>query len=146
MARRRFSADAGFTLLEVILAVGILAVALAVVGEVTRLSHRNAEHAALESDAVVVAESVVAQIVAGLVEPVDIPATAWMVGDETPSWRYSVTTEPSDLPELLQARVRVEEAFSRPDPIAVELVRWVLDPSVIAASESASESASGASL
>ncbi|MEM6328749.1 MAG: prepilin-type N-terminal cleavage/methylation domain-containing protein [Planctomycetota bacterium] len=121
----------GFTLLEVILAIGILAAAVAVVGEVTRLSYVNAELAAMEGDALIVAESVMAQIVAGLLDPAELPPTAWDEGDPSADamWQYSVAVTALEIDELLAVTVRVEEA--RPadkEPIAVSLTRWLLDP------------------
>ena len=125
----------GFTLLEVILALGILAASIAVIGEVTRLAHRNAEHAAMEGDALLIAESIMNQLMAGLIEPVDLPATEWSdssVANAEPVWRYSMTIEPTDLQELLMAQVLVEQISSTDDkPISVSLVRWVVDPNLV---------------
>ncbi|MEM6798170.1 MAG: prepilin-type N-terminal cleavage/methylation domain-containing protein [Planctomycetota bacterium] len=128
-----------FTLLEVILALGILAAALAVVGEVTRLSYVNAENAAMEGEAYLIAESVMAQLVAGLLEPVDLPATDWADGQQAPTWRYSMTVLPTEVEELLAVTVRVEQIVTTDQqPVTVQLVRWTLDPALI--EEAASES------
>ena len=120
-----------FTLLEVILALAILAVSLAIVGQVTRLGYRNAERAEMEGEALMIAESVMSQLVAGLTDPVEIATTPWVAGDEEPEWEYSLNIEPTDLPELLQANVRVEQVTELPNPIVVQLSRWVVDPNSI---------------
>lgn len=120
---------AAFTLLEVILALGVLATALAIVGEVTSLSYRNADRAAREGEALLVAESVMAQLVAGVLPAAAAPPTEWTTGEAPAAWRYEVLVEPSDLPELLTIRVRVEPAADdENEPVGVELVRWILDP------------------
>lgn len=129
-----------FTLLEVILALGILAAALAVVGEVTRLSYINAERAAMEGDAALIAESVMSQLVAGLIEPVDLPATEWVevsaASQNEPIWTYSLTLLPTEIDGLLTATVEVRQiTSSENDPIRVKLVRWVADPEQIGESE-----------
>jgi len=126
-----------FTLLEVILALGILAAAIAVVGEVTRLAHRNAERAAMEGDALLIAESVMNQLTAGLLEPVDVPPTEWIEAsgaNANPVWRYSLTVLPTELEELLQTQVLVEQiSTTEAKGMSVSLIRWIADPNLTSA-------------
>ncbi|MEN1679210.1 MAG: prepilin-type N-terminal cleavage/methylation domain-containing protein [Planctomycetota bacterium] len=127
--RSRLASHNAFTLLEVILALGVLATALAIVGEVTSLSYRNADRAAREGEAMLIAESVMAQLTAGVLPVAAVPPTEWTTGTAPASWRYEVLVEPSDLPELLTVRVRVEPVDAdENDPLGAELVRWMLDP------------------
>lgn len=132
----------GFTLLEVILALGILAAALAVIGEVTRLSHGNAERAAMEGDALLIAESVMSQLTAGLIDPTNITGMSWQEPQTTaspqpPTWQYSLSIEQTELEDLLAARVSVQQIVDADDkPISVQLVRWIVDPDAISASDS----------
>ncbi len=132
----------GFTLLEVILAIGILAAALAVVGEVTHLSFLNAEAAAMEGDALLIGESVMAQVVAGLIAPAELPATPWNSEPEEPTWQYSISVSPTEMEDLLVVTVQVEQIASEDGAaIAVELVNWIADPASLD-----SASSSGGSL
>lgn len=90
----------------------------------------------MEGEALLIAESVIAQLVAGLIEPVEIAPTAWVVGNEPPEWRYALSVEPTGTAELLAARVTVEQITESSKPITASLVRWVVDPASI---ESATE-------
>lgn len=124
-----------FTLLEVILSLGILAAALAVIGEVTSRAYTNASRASGEGEAVLIAESVMAQVLAGLLPAAATPATDWTPDEEVDrpaAWRYSIEVAPTDLQELLLVSVMVEEvAPGNEAPLTGSLSRWVLNPAEV---------------
>ncbi|MEM1303884.1 MAG: prepilin-type N-terminal cleavage/methylation domain-containing protein [Planctomycetota bacterium] len=134
----------GFTLLEVILALAVLAVSLAVIGEANSGADRNARRAALESDATLVAESIVAQLSAGLVELVAVDAVPWDDGATTPTWSYAIAVEPTAYDGLLRARVTVSE-LQPVDRTAVQvsLSRWFEDPAFASTSAETTDSQGG---
>lgn len=116
----------GFTLLEVILSLAILAGALAVLGELVRLGLESAAEARDLSEAQLLCESLVAEIAAGAAyaEPVANQAIVDAAG-----WLYSVETEPTDDEELLSMRVTVARDPSTPGrPVSFSIVRLVKDP------------------
>ena len=136
----------GFTLLEIILSLAILAGALAALGEVMRLGDQNAALARDETQAQILASSVMDELLAG-VRPLSNVNGATLDLPAEPPWVYSieVTQSPQYL-ELLVIRVRVEQQLDpRLDPAAFDLVRWVLNPEIAATSagSSAKSSTSG---
>ena len=68
---------AAMTLLEVILALAILAGSLAVLGELTRQGMHNAEAARAESEAQLLCESKLAEIAAGIAPPEAVTSASW---------------------------------------------------------------------
>ena len=131
---RRY-APPGFTLLEVILALAILAGAIAVVGEVSSLGLRNAQKARDLTHAQLLCESKLAEIVAGL-EPLEAqegtPLGTVEDGSE-PDWLYSVEVNPTPDTGLVEVRVTVSKDLpAEQRPASFTLVRWMLDPEATA--------------
>lgn len=123
---------AAFTLLEVVLAIGVLGVALAVLAEVSRLSLVSATGAVGESQASLVAESVFAQMLAGVTAVADASQVAWQQPDGSVAWRYSVAVDSTNRSEMLAVRVRVEEVVPEGSkPVTFTLSRWIRSPSYL---------------
>jgi type II secretion system protein I len=136
----------GFSLLEVVLALAILAGAFAALGEVIRLANRNAEQARDETQAELLADSVMAELMSG----------ARLLGNETaafdlaaePPWVYSIVVEPTEYVELVAVRVRVtQDTTPELGPASCDLIRWLPNPDYLSAagSETTSSTASSTS-
>jgi hypothetical protein len=101
-----------------------------VLTEVSRLSLVNADRAALETDAALVAESVLAEIEAGTAQVTNF--TGEWVDDEgtEPEWSYEVVVESTALQEILLARITVSQIDPGDSdrPVKFQLVRWFQDP------------------
>jgi hypothetical protein len=119
----------GLTLLEVILGLAIFVGSLAVLTKLVELGVRGSQFAQLHTRAVIMAESKMAEIVAGLV-PLDASGGTF---EEDAAWQWqsavsdgpvaglawvSITVGPSTTGELASHRGEVEFTLSR----------WVLDP------------------
>ena len=134
---------AGFSLLEVILALAILAGSLAVIGEASRHALRNAEMARDMARAQLLCETKLAEIVTGVIAaepienaPFDATTSASLDPDE-PAWLYSIETEQTAEEGLIVVRVSVTRDLPpERHPVRVSLVRWMADPSAAAASSS----------
>jgi general secretion pathway protein I len=121
----------GISLLEVILALAILAGAVAVLGEVARLTMRNAQAVRDSSRAQLLCESKMAEICAALapLTPVDMAPLAQTDDPVQPEWFYSVAVDPIDQDGMKAVRVTVTHGRSPVGrPLKVSLVRWILDP------------------
>ena len=131
----------GFTLLEVILAITILAIALSAMSKITLLAARNAHEAADSTEATLVARSVMAELQAGIRElapsgPIEITGENAFAG-----WAITVVIEPTVVEELLQVRVQVVRSFGSDNRPSSELVRWFPAPNyAVAPAESAGTS------
>lgn len=120
-----------FTLLEVILAIAILGVSLAIIGEGFRAGLRNIDEAKHEVRASLVAESILSQVACGEILPENAGEAAYTFD---PNWVYSITSEPlADVEGLLSISVSVHHT-SQPR-YAVTMSRWLTDPNWLAEQE-----------
>jgi general secretion pathway protein I len=139
---------AAFSLLEVILALAILAGAIAVIGEAARQAMRNAAAARDLSHAQLLCESKMAEITAGLVqpEPVQNAAIVPLTDQEESGWLYSVEVSPTDQEGLLLLRVTVTpDQPPESHPVQFAIVRWMIDPNYVSATQSESTAQPAAS-
>ena len=121
----------GISLLEVILALAILAGAVAVLGEVARHTMRNARAVRDSSRAQLLCETKMAEICAALapLEPVEAAPLAQTDDQGQPEWFYSVAVDSIDQEGMMAVHVTVTHGRSPEGrPLRVSLVRWILDP------------------
>lgn len=150
MKRDRHSVNsksrAAFTLLEVILAIAVLAIALASIGEVMRLAYQNADSAATESEALILAESILNELAIGIRPAQAVQAAPLDLGDgRDDQWQYSILIEPTTREEIVMARVLVESIReNNPRPPRVELAQWFLNPDLAGNSTGATSGSAGA--
>jgi len=137
-------APEGFTLLEIILSLAILAGSLAALGEVMRLADQNASSTRDETQAQILASSVMDELIAGVIPLAAVNQSPAAV-DSEPPWVYSVALEQTGYQELIGVRVLVEQqADARLQPARFELVRWLPNPDYVPPS-TASQSSTGSS-
>jgi prepilin-type N-terminal cleavage/methylation domain-containing protein len=114
-----------FTLIEVILALVILGGALAILGEVMQLANSSAVDARAETQAQLIANSVMDEIIAGVQEDSPVSRQPLEVVDAT-RWLYSVETGTSDIEGVYPLVVTVEQDLeARFNPVKFRLVRWM---------------------
>ncbi|MEX0866754.1 MAG: prepilin-type N-terminal cleavage/methylation domain-containing protein [Pirellulales bacterium] len=116
----------GLTLLEIVLALAILAGALVILGELVRIGAKSASIARGVTQAQLLCQSKLAELTSGMVEP-QVAAAA--IFPEDPNWLYSVNLERIDEQGLLAVQVTVREnvpAGRRGQSFS--LVRWMPDP------------------
>lgn len=136
---------AAFTLLEVILALAILAGALASLGEVVRLSVENANFTRDHSHAQLLAASKLAEITAGVEELATVERVGFEL-DTKPLWLYSIQWEATDEEDLIAVRVTVEQDLpSEQKPVQFSLTRWMPDPGVVIEEDATSTDSPGTS-
>jgi len=117
---------AAFSLLEVILATGILLGCLVVLFELARIGGRHARGAEDLSTAERICQTKINRLLAGLDYPEEVQEEE--VEDE-PGWYYSVQTGPAEYPGLIAVRVRVtQDVAAMRHPQEFALVRWIRDP------------------
>lgn len=117
----------GLSLLEVILALAILALCMAAIGELVRTGTRSAEAARDLTRAQLLCESKLSEIVAGVEEPNPIVQAPFPTD---PTWYYTVALEPTEQPGIMLLRVTVETHIQRPRPLTFSLARWIPDPGI----------------
>ncbi len=133
--RRKREQRSAFTLLEVILALAILAGAVAILGEVMSIAGRSASDAQAESKAQMLASSVMDEMLAGLV-PMTQQSRSPLDSDSAIPWVYSVTLTDTAFVGLSAVEVVVEQDLEKQfRPVKYRLVRWVSEDSLIDDSE-----------
>jgi len=115
----------GFSLLEVLLATGILLGCLVVLSELAAIGRGHADDAQKLTAAQAICQTKVNEILAGLASP--DPVEDQEVEDE-PGWLYSVDAQPLKQPGLLALRVTVTENVDDRPPRQFTVVRWIRDP------------------
>ena len=122
------SCRAGFTLLEVILALTIFFGALTVLSQLAWNGSRAAVQARLKTQAIVRCEAKLAEVLAGA-EALQ-PKTRVPFPDNA-QWTYSVSIAESQFPDLLQLQVTVAHTGNSSLASAeFSLWRWMRDPSL----------------
>jgi hypothetical protein len=111
------------------LALAILGLSLATIGELMRIGSRNAEMARDLSTAQILCETKVSEILTGMLPPVATSAAPIVDIGSGNDWLYTVETQQVGQEGLLSIRVVVEQ---NPDlvsrPVSFALVRWIIDP------------------
>ncbi len=140
--RRR---QAAFTLLEVILALAILAGAVAVLGEVMELARRNAMDCEAETQAQILASTLLDEIAVGLTDLTEVDRDPVDTETAVP-WVYSVSIKDidedtnTDIEGLVAVEVLVEQDIEkRLRPMKYRLVRWFDSDKVDDRSEESTE-------
>ncbi len=132
----------GFSLLEVVLALAILAGALAALGEVMRLGDQNAAAAADESQAEMLAESVMSELLVGARTLANVSGAVLPLEDDPP-WAVSIEIQPTEYQELVAVRVSVAQQLAPvQQPARCDLVRWLPNPDYLPAATQQESSSS----
>jgi type II secretion system protein I len=125
------AAELGFSLLEIILALAILAGSLAALGEVMRMADQNASRTGEETQAQILAASVMDELVAGSRQLAAVSQAPVDSTDQVP-WVYSVEVENTQYEQMVAVHVRIEQQLeARLQPAHFELVRWLPNPDYV---------------
>ncbi len=135
----------GFSLLEVILALAVLAGSIAVLGESGRLALRNAQIARDLAHAQLLCESKMAEVTIGITPAEQVSATPFdstmtaSLDPSVPGWLFSIDTQTTDEDGLIAVCVTVTRNLpAAQHPVSFSLVRWIPDPNYTSSSESGS--------
>jgi type II secretion system protein I len=129
--RGRRAQSGGFTLLEVILAIGILTLGMAAVMRVNQMAYRNIHSASDGLHASMVAEQTLSQLRCGLQPVENFGPIQLEQGQAFEDWQVQVIVEPTVAQELLQVRVLVGRTLEPGDRPACEVVRWLPNPDFV---------------
>lgn len=116
----------GFSLLEVLLAAGMLLGSVVVLGHLLGMARHHAESAALLTRAQQLCENRIEEIAVGILPPESASEEPL---PEDPAWLCTTSIEPSDELRMLAVSVTVSQApeLNR-RPVRFELVRWIRAP------------------
>ncbi|MFP6648811.1 MAG: prepilin-type N-terminal cleavage/methylation domain-containing protein [Pirellulaceae bacterium] len=130
----------GLSLLEVILALAILGISLAAIGELIRVGARHAEVSRKRTTAQLLCENKLAEIKAGWLgqsvvittgqkmRPQPVGPVEFEPHETDQPWIYTVTVEMGETEGLLVVEVIVEEVTEAYRPLRYSLAMWMIDP------------------
>jgi general secretion pathway protein I len=122
----------GFSLLEVILALAILAASMAALGQLVTFGLQHARRAEDMTQAAIACESIMAEIVAGarpMTDELFTPYEEITDVDGSPMFVYSVRVLGGEQACLLEVHVVVErDPNTSVEPVSCSLVRLMVDP------------------
>lgn len=129
----RAVARRGLSLLEVILALALLGIASAIMAQAMQMATSNAIAAQRQAQAELAAESVMSQVVAGVI-PMQ-PTTTWTpvgVSASTSSWSYMLQSVPCEVQNMvaIEVSVRDDSDADTTRPADLTVVRWIVDPAL----------------
>ena len=121
------------SLLEVILALAILGVACTFMAQAMRLATNNALAAQRQAQAELAAESVLSQVIAGII-PTQ-PSAAWTpvgVSASTANWSYMISQVNCEVEDMVGLQIMVKDMTNQDStaPADLSVIRWIIDPSL----------------
>jgi prepilin-type N-terminal cleavage/methylation domain-containing protein len=130
----------GLSLMEVVLALAILAVASAYLAQSMHMAVENALRSERRTQAEVIAESVMNQIVAGILPTSSVPWTPYsnpnamgspLTMTSSSQWMYSVSNVETEVQGMIGLQVAVMEALEGRAQVADFYInRWIIDPNL----------------
>lgn len=127
-SRGEFLKRSGLTLLEVLVSVAIFLGALTAIMQLLNTGQESEVAARLESEAVLRCDGKLAEIVAGVEEPVS-SADGIFPDDETGNWKWAADVATGNATGLLMVTVTVEHLPDGKNPnAAFTLTRYLRDP------------------
>ena len=123
---------AGLSLLEVVLALSILAVSAALLTQITKQATDNGLMAKKLSTAQMLCESKMSEVLAGAIPLTSSSWTQITDSGRRGSWYYKIQTSTAERPNMFGVRLSVTD---QPDsttynPELFYIVRWMIDPSL----------------
>jgi len=139
-------ARGGFTLFEIILALAVVGLGMAVISQVVWSGMENARMTQDSVQAELLAEGVMAELLAGA-RPLE-PAEESAFGDDSGladpgQWLFSIDVSPLDIEELPAVRVTVRANSDKPAAASYSLVRWLFVPEAEESSTEQSQAVNG---
>jgi type II secretion system protein I len=120
---------AGITLTEVLLGLAIFVGALAVLSKLIHIGVRASEFAQLHTRAVLLAESKMGELTAGIV-PISSSGAVFL---EDPAWQWQLSVSDGPVAGLKWVSIEVHpapggELANNREPVEFTLSRWMMDP------------------
>jgi general secretion pathway protein I len=125
--RVRSCRRAGFSILEVLVALAIFLFSLVAIGRLVTLGADQAFEVRLRSQAVEICQSKIAEVAAGAI-PLQSQSDAPL--DEDPDWHWSLDCEQNTAANLWNVTVKVNRQTAGGNKVEVTMQEMVLDPSV----------------
>ncbi|MCH2611825.1 MAG: type II secretion system GspH family protein [Pirellulales bacterium] len=129
---RSYTKHSGFSLMEIIIALTILGLSLAAIGNLVMTGARSAQRAQIETTAQFLCESKLGEIKSGAHPPESVGPVPFEQYEAPLGWQYTVSAQPvDDTGTLLNIIVLVEQiSTDGSEPIRFQLTTWMIDPAI----------------
>lgn len=134
----------GLSLLEVIIALAILGLGLATIGELIRIGTDSAKRARQQTTAQLLCQNKLEEIRAGILAPESIGPLNFEIYETDQPWMYTIERQQFDAEGLLQITVTVEEVTTAIRPMRFFLTTWMIDPELELLQQQAADQAAAA--
>ena len=112
----------GITLLEIVLALSLIAVAMTLLAQLVSIGNRAAQSARDLSKAQLYGESVMSEVVAGILAPNSVPLTTF---EADPDWLYSIDVGTTAMETLSAVRVTLRQNTDSARAATFSVTRWI---------------------
>ena len=128
----RCSSRKAFSLFEVVLALAIFGIAMAMLGNIVSNGATAAIEARDLARAQIMCESKMAEVMLNPAGPQPIPDVTLESNDTLRQWQYSVASMPAPMAGMVAVTVKVASVATDPSiiPVQYSLTRWIIDPSM----------------
>ncbi|MCA9126416.1 MAG: prepilin-type N-terminal cleavage/methylation domain-containing protein [Planctomycetales bacterium] len=124
----------GLSLLEVVLALAILGFAAAYLAQAMRLATNNAIQAQKLTEAEIVVESVMNQVIAGVIPSDPVTWTPYSTSLGQSEWMYQIQNVPTEVENMIGLQVAVRKvdptAAIASNEVDLYVNRWIIDPTL----------------
>ena len=124
----------GISLMEVILALAILGIASAYLAQAMQIAAQNAQRAQRLTQAELVAESVMNQVIAGVIPAQPANWSPYISASSSSNWNYSLSIVAAEMQGTIGIQVGVQEqvpgATIGLQPADLIATRWIIDPAL----------------
>ena len=124
----------GISLMEVVLALAILGIASAYLAQAMQIAAQNAIRAQRLTQAELVAESVMNQVIAGVIPAEPANWSPYTSAISSGNWNYSLSIVATEMQGTIGIQVGVQEqvvgAAIGLQPADLIVTRWIIDPSL----------------
>jgi type II secretion system protein I len=117
----------GLSLMEVLIALAIFLIAMAVLGQMVNLATNRAVQVRQQAQAAQLCQSKLAEVVAGAVP---LTSQSEVAFEEDPHWVWTMEAEQAEVANLWRVKIRVSRAGSDGNGIECVMSQMVLDPAV----------------
>ena len=112
----------GITLLEIVLALSLMAIAMTLLAQLVYIGNRAARDARDLSKAQLYCESVVSEVVVGIMTPDSVSLSPL---DADPDWLYSIDVGTTSSETLSAVRVTVQQNTESARPATFTMTQWI---------------------
>lgn len=125
--RSHLRARRGLSLLEIVLAMGLAAIAITLLSQLVSIGNKASVVARDQSKAQIMAESIMGEYTSGVAGTPDAITSTSGISELDPDWQYDVAVTPNAAGTINVITVTVSQVDAQ-DPVSFSLTQWLAIP------------------